>query len=477
MIERRVRKLKLRAPQDALVRRGAILVEDALHTASMPFAEGGRRWFVRKLNIGRIRGSQSPASIALRIEQRMRLLPAIAIPAESEGAADAPAVYFESAADPYIALAIRICRGETPVEWYWPLAVPGWTPSLDRKQAIRAILARAIETEAGPVTVALVVDALVCRTLEQPFIEALEPQDGPALLQASGWAPIQAEAPPPHPEPSAPSIPIRWTQALAAAIRQWSPTDHRTTWFAAQPLIVRRPASMLDTRLPSSAAALIRSIVAATPPPAAAPLTPKPRLISNPPPDPPAPTAADSPTPTEPARPEPAAQSIAPAARDTTIEPPPRPTSDTLSTGFAGLFFVIPILARLGMEQALAATPAWIEAHLPYAILRAIALKLKAQDDEPVLAAMPEADPNHPEVRPWIRDIRRYSRKQAQIGLYNLVRRRGRIHHSPTHIDLFFDLTGADIRIRREGLDIDPGWVPWLGKAIHFHYGDEAPTP
>jgi len=28
----------------------------------------------------------------------------------------------------------------------------------------------------------------------------------------------------------------------------------------------------------------------------------------------------------------------------------------------------------------------------------------------------------------------------------------------------------VDIDIRRVGLDIDPGWVPWLGRTVTFHY-------
>jgi hypothetical protein len=35
---------------------------------------------------------------------------------------------------------------------------------------------------------------------------------------------------------------------------------------------------------------------------------------------------------------------------------------------------------------------------------------------------------------------------------------------------VFFDLAAADVRVRRSGLDIDPGWVPWLGRVVRFHY-------
>lgn len=41
LAERSVRRLSVRAPDDALARRGAFLVEDALRTASLPGDGGG----------------------------------------------------------------------------------------------------------------------------------------------------------------------------------------------------------------------------------------------------------------------------------------------------------------------------------------------------------------------------------------------------------------------------------------------------
>ena len=69
---RRVKSLRLRAPTDSLLRRGLILAEDALRTASVPGAMGGRVLVVRSLKLGPIRDRLSPASLALTIE---RVLP------------------------------------------------------------------------------------------------------------------------------------------------------------------------------------------------------------------------------------------------------------------------------------------------------------------------------------------------------------------------------------------------------------------
>jgi hypothetical protein len=31
-------------------------------------------------------------------------------------------------------------------------------------------------------------------------------------------------------------------------------------------------------------------------------------------------------------------------------------------------------------------------------------------------------------------------------------------------------LEAADLRLRRAGLDSDPGWVPWFGRIVSFHF-------
>ena len=42
-----------------------------------------------------------------------------------------------------------------------------------------------------------------------------------------------------------------------------------------------------------------------------------------------------------------------------------------------------------------------------------------------------------------------------------------------SHIDLYFRLDDARFDIRRTGLDMNPGWLPWLGRVVTFHYGSD----
>ena len=81
---RHVRRVSLRAPNEALVRRGALLLEDALRTASWPLASPGAVTVVRRLDVGRIDPEEAPAALSLRIEERL------AARVERQAAIDAP---------------------------------------------------------------------------------------------------------------------------------------------------------------------------------------------------------------------------------------------------------------------------------------------------------------------------------------------------------------------------------------------------
>jgi len=55
-------------------------------------------------------------------------------------------------------------------------------------------------------------------------------------------------------------------------------------------------------------------------------------------------------------------------------------------------------------------------------------------------------------------------------GWRHLVTRPGKVLIGPTHIDVWFDARHVDPTIRSAGLDLDPGWVPSLGRVVSYHY-------
>lgn len=65
---------------------------------------------------------------------------------------------------------------------------------------------------------------------------------------------------------------------------------------------------------------------------------------------------------------------------------------------------------------------------------------------------------------------RRLVSRATGAGWRRLVARRGRIVATNTHLDIEFDARDADPAVRIAGFDLDPGWVPWLGRVVCFHY-------
>jgi hypothetical protein len=180
----------------------------------------------------------------------------------------------------------------------------------------------------------------------------------------------------------------------------------------------------------------------------------------------------------------------------------------------AGLLFLAPILARLDFARWLTDQPAWLESDFPARLLRFIGEHVGLAPDDPAMIALefgrPSASFNsppdtgdspdrasaaEPDLRStlptparallaapeprgtidtpfaaWHCVIRRWCRRNARLGLSGLIRRPGWLCWSRTHIDVDFDLSRIDLRLRRLALDVDPGWVPWLGRVVQFHY-------
>lgn len=140
-----------------------------------------------------------------------------------------------------------------------------------------------------------------------------------------------------------------------------------------------------------------------------------------------------------------------------------------------GLFLLIRPLIRLDL-------PAWLDAHpsmaaqgFPRALLHAIAHRMRIPADDPVFAALrwtDDQDWSGP-ITAWRVGLDRWLRRTARIRLDQVVRRRGWIVDGGESLSVRFRVDDADIRLRRRALDVDPGWVPWLGSVIRYHYQDD----
>jgi hypothetical protein len=611
---RRVRRVRLAAPRDDLVRRGAVLLEDALRTASVPAGDGGRLVLVRSLDVGRIRPGASPAALSLIIEARLREAGALAV--HALGADDgAPAVFFRDAGEAAALLCVRLARGGEAGAWFWRAAVPGWSPALGPADGIRLALRTAAESAPGAVAVAHVLRIALEHGALDRVLATVDPDTAAWLAARAGWS--MAKAPRRAGDPSEdapPPVPREWRVVLERWIAAWGGEDARSAWLAAAALVDERPTRAADPHLPHRARRIVASVLR---PPYPFSRTgerrssgdaewrssgdaerrssgdaerrpsgddDRPSAVSSdagqPSGDGDRSTSPDSPDAppaihADPHRPEPvgarsgdvdptadlyeldgvdaihrADDPASPLAAPPSADPPSADSSrdgDPIAgeaapmTVGAGLFFLIPAMERLGMAEFVAHHPALLEADLPARVLLRIAARLRVPADDAAVRALgldgsrgggAAGDPDGPYapaasppegpytfaapagwaravvrpgaevVRPrgdgrtatrdasgrllvadesaalgeivdaWVVALRRWCRRHARMGLRALVLRRGRVAFTRTHVDVTMPLSAADVRVRAAGLDLDPGWVPWLGRVVAFHYED-----
>lgn len=197
--------------------------------------------------------------------------------------------------------------------------------------------------------------------------------------------------------------------------------------------------------------------------------------------------------------PDPSAPGIdAPAHIDRPVEPDPsrirpidpRPTGRTRA---GGLLYLLHLVAELGLPDALSAEDGPLAARSLRFSLHALALALipveardpaalafcgLAPDDEPpsegadkpndteraALEAAAAAIGERLRVRAGRED------EPARTVLLETCRRHAEVIADPAWLEIRFSAEDADTRVRRAALDLDPGWLPWLGCIVRFVY-------
>jgi hypothetical protein len=481
---RQVQILRLRSTQASLLQRGAILLEDALRTASLPGTDGSRLLIVRRMSLGSFCADWPPASVAMLIEKRFQQLGAYAVHAEDPLAANASAVYFRDEVEPYLCLAVRIALGMDTGAWFWKLAVSDWQPEMSREESLHSLLYSILRTGPGCLAVLRLVKALLQAQALERLLSALEVPDGPALLQVFGWS-----------VPAFSSFSRRCDddqamlsggfskmQVLANFCAQWGAEDDRSRWLASILLVTARPALHRSTRLPRYAKLLIDLAQRGT----AAHFKLSHLELED---------DADTLGPGANRRKDAGAAPLMAEngelhGLELTVDPTcpggevvsGRQTLEDVTlagreplqraTSRVGLFFLLAVMERVGLPQWLEENPETTGSNFPAQILRTIAQRLKTPADDPVWLALDEVDQPAPAdvVAFWLSRLRAFCRRSARIGLHSLVCRGGRISVTPTHLDVYLPASDADVRVRRAGLDFDLGWVPWFGRVVHFHY-------
>lgn len=523
---RHIRHARLACADDGGAWRGRTLIEDALRTASL--GDEGRLLLVRRLDLGRLAPNASATEWSRRCEERFRNVRVEVVPAESAAAAQAPAVMFRDAAALWVALAMRAARGRPCSEWFWRTGAHGWQPTMTRVETLRLCFTTLAELGGLAATAELAAQAMAAGAVLE-LLESLSPLETARLLPV----PALRKSPDVRDEGNGVEPGLQawlsnsWTATLARAARMFGSDDPRVRWLAATAIFnsrgmvePERAIKMADELLQAVAEEVTRH------PPTE---TIKIKIPET--------------------RPEVARNGEDEQLRE---DEPPRPEQDVAAgalTDFGGLFFLVPLFARLGAAE-MPHGSAWLALQL--------ALAHVARDaDDPLAGLLPQIAPEdvpadfslrwpgeprfaatwrgtttvqldgtgrlplaatanasssniygtresmvagrmpappvarafcpqpsssaantgspfsptiHPAAAALALGAHRLCRKLTGLGLRPLLRRPARVALTRTHLEVFLRLTDVDLRIRRAALDTDPGWVPWLGRAIAFHY-------
>lgn len=155
---------------------------------------------------------------------------------------------------------------------------------------------------------------------------------------------------------------------------------------------------------------------------------------------------------------------------------------ETFFTTQAGWFYLVNFLHGREAARLLCADPAALEFPSGWCWLLALGRGLGLRPDPGLLAFVafaselddPAALERLPPL-PHLAALLEHGRAcYERFGLWEpaLFERPGRVETSVGHVDVCLPMSAVSLDVRRAGLDVDPGWVPWLGRVVRFHYLD-----
>ena len=486
---RRIRTLNLTVPDDSGARRAEQLCREAFRLASVPGDGLPGRLVFRELNLGSIEANSGAQSLARRIGALLRDAAAAAVPFQAPLAAQAACVRIAHESDVWFELARR-ATAAAPFEvnaWFWSLLVPGVTQRMDRKLTLARSIDGLIEQGAAELLPALLEQQLEADGA-QSWVAVMSEHQALRALAALGYTQYADAHASDHVATASWATAIsaalapRWRSLVGRMIADSGATSARSVWLAHA--VLHAHGHRLEANQARVAAcALARHVAHANH--AAPPSGSSPQLA--------APSPVDS------------ADSIAATNLETSERS--QPIAQAWSES-AGLYFALHILHRLEFPRLLCEQPALANAELARRVLTRLADSLDVAADDPVralliglppqpharrefavaaswpatffdaaqreqhapMAAPPAAASIDVAVDAWERALRAWLALRTELDLPSLVRRRGRVALTRTHLDIVFDLNSADVRIRKAGLDLDLGYVPYLRRVIQFHF-------
>jgi hypothetical protein len=549
--DRRIRRLKLRGPDEEQLLQLRYGLEEAFRIASLPGLPVHATVLIRRLDLGKIRSGLAAVHLAEGIAETVRGLAASAICIDEASPGNADVVWFSDPLLPYQLLLQRLLDGKPADEWYWRSIYPGFPggePGLN-EELIAGLFDAACQAPQAGMAVPLLLQSALAPTRLSRLLPLLTPALARRMLSRQGMSPL-AMSPPggaamtPRARRSAqaaaafgplieaPNLALAWRGALRLAVGYWGCEDVRCRWLALQALFCYRPAYLDAGNLwhriqpdrwlhswygptpgDSVGAHSLEQEVgrrkakgpghrkhAAGEPHAHATTIPDVSMKSNQVSEPDSRRAPGI-----------TLERVDPGTATTESSAPV--THPGYFSHHAGFALLIPLLQRLQLRQLLQSHETLLALDFPRQLLSVMASRFELDVNDPCRRLLLDVESTPGAVvapwrapPAWARLLNKagssrrhvclrantltvaelidsvqllcalFLRRHCDLSLRALIQRYGRVAVSSTHWDVAFDINQTDLRLRRLALDADPGWVPWLGRVVTFHYRNEEQT-
>ncbi|WP_018353272.1 hypothetical protein [Longispora albida] len=182
-----------------------------------------------------------------------------------------------------------------------------------------------------------------------------------------------------------------------------------------------------------------------------------------------------------------------PVAEESVARGPVVQESAVRETRWAGLLFLIATAGEAGMPEELLADDVLAGRPVPWVLREIAGALVPAPRDDPAVLAFAGLDAARAGELDRLlaagtkeKDrVAAHAARWAQATATRLAAdpdedpaavvlgvaaRHGLVFAEPGWIEVHLPLDSVDVGVRRAGLDVDPGWVPWLGSVVVFRY-------
>jgi hypothetical protein len=503
--DRHVRRARMCISAGAPQHRLAFAVEEALRLASLPGEDEGRYYYFKHLRVTGLPMSGDRARW-LEIFQRALIEQASqAVHGSDARAASAPAVFFRGEVEALEILLRRILARQSSSEWFWPIitspsseGAPAFIAASPARGAtmIPAIVEQIRATSASWAAVAATIFAV-------PGLDAVYLLNAvPARVAESWLREIQGSIG--GASGTAPVISSPARRSVEQAMRAFGLEDARTIWLATLAVVLDSPAALIAGVAVSRGRVALRKIAEGH---VGGALVERAQMS-----DDSVSSESSSVAGFEPyfrmAAASPASAVPASSLARTSLAADQLARSDSglaaapwfgsgLPTSAAGLFFLLNVLQRIGIAEAFSADLGRADPQFAARLMQHFAVQAGVDPDDPIrlwldslVTTAPDAAPLSCEdawwpsnlrasrstadidylVRVWCLGVRLWCWRTGKLTLRAVVCRSGVFSVNRIDLDVSMPLDEADVRVRRVGLDLNPGWLPWFGRVVRFHY-------